>query len=51
MCISQSMLEEEMDECIERGELQEAVEISEKLAKREVSTHRLESCSINEQSS
>lgn len=40
-----------MDECIERGELQEAVEISERLAQREVSTHRLRWCCVNEQSS
>lgn len=40
-----------MDECIERGELQEAVEISERLAQREVGTHRLRYrwCCVNEQ--
>ena len=34
--VTQSFLEEEMGECIERGEFEEAVEMSEKIAQREV---------------
>ena len=38
LVISQTLLEEKMDECIERGEFREAVQMSEKLAQREVKT-------------
>lgn len=34
--LMQSKLEEEMDDLIERGELEQAVEMSERLAQREV---------------